>query len=184
MVRSLHALARCTTFPSSPRVHQPGCSLNRIFWAGFLWRLYYIGIIIPFSPMPSPQSSLLPGHGNCVLCSEMRPSYLSGYPGERNLDSSRMSHSVSHNSFGLQVGSLRLQKAGFFHWVPVQSLIKVSQQRHCPLLQPIEIPAPEINGKFFLKRCLWEMYHPPPILECLRWMFSFGGGRRIWVKRI
>ena len=28
------------------------------------------------------------------------------------------------------------------------------------------------------------MYHPPPILECLRWMFSFGGGRRIWVKRI
>lgn len=70
---------------------------------------------LPFSPMPSPQSSLLPGHGNCVLCSEMRPSYLSGYPGERNLDSSRMSHSVSHNSFGLQVGSLRLQKAGFFH---------------------------------------------------------------------
>ena len=130
---------------------------------------------LPFSPMPSPQSSLLPGHGNCVLCSEMRPNHSSGYPGKRNLDSSRMSHSVSHNSFGLQAGGLRLQKAGLFHWFPVQSLIKVSQQRHCLLLQPIEITALEINGKFFLKRCLWEMYHPPPISGCLRWMFSFWG---------
>lgn len=127
-----------------------------------------------FSPMPSPQSSLLLGYGNCVLCSEMRPSHPSGYPGERNLDLSRMSHSVSHNSFGLQAGSLRLQKAGFFHWVPMQSLIKVSQQRHCLLLQSIEIPALGINGKFLLKRCLWEMYLPPPILGCLKWMFSFG----------
>ena len=65
-----------------------------------------------------------------------------------------------------------------FHYIPVQSLIKVSQRRHCLLLQPMEMSAPEINGKFFLKKLFMRNVPPSSHFRMSKMDVFFGGWER------